>query len=290
MLSIILLLTLSLSLSIPTPGQHSYTLSRPEGTRTYYVWIPKSYNGTIPYPVHYSWHGLGDSCENYGPAVGFQQLSETYNFLYIYPCATNGLIGTAWNAGTCCLQPTTVDDVGFARAILDQMKTDFNVDGDKIWSSGFSNGAMMSEILACNASDIFTAVASVSGIVELEPGNAAGLELCNTNFANQGKNVDVLQIHGDADSVVPWDGDSLLGFPDVPTDMADWALRNGCSKTTKQTLNVDTFTNSVWEDCKNNVNVELVKNSGGSHEWPSSKNFDTSTYICEFFKKSAARN
>ena len=127
---------------LPTPGEHFYQLDRPEGTRSFYVWVPKSYTGSVPYPIHFSWHGLGDTCQNYGPAVGFQQLAESYHFLYVYPCATNGMLGTGWNAGTCCLQPTTVDDVAFARSMLDLLVQSFNVDKGRVWSSGFSNGGM----------------------------------------------------------------------------------------------------------------------------------------------------
>ena len=150
--------------------------------------------------------------------------------------------------------------------------------------------AMFSETLACNASDIFAAVASVSGVVELEPGNAGGLANCDANFAAHGQRVSVLQIHGDADFVVPWTGDSLLGFPDIPTDMLDWSARNGCLNTTQQTLNVGSFTNQVWQKCDYGVSVELVRNAGGSHEWPSATGFDTSTYIAEFFKHAPSRN
>jgi len=253
------------------------------------VYVPANYTGAKKVPLHFTWHGLGDSCDNFIQATGFEPFADSNDFLLIVPCAMNGLLGAAWNAGTCCLQPTTVDDVAFARGMVDYMSQNCAVDNSRIWASGFSNGAMMSEILACNASDIFTAVASVSGCVELEPGNDAGLALCDSNFAAANKQVNVLQIHGDADLVVPWTGDALLGFPPTPQDMDDWATRNSCSNTTVQTLNVGTFTNQVWEQCKGGINVELVKNAGGSHEWPSATGFDTTTYIVDFFAKHGTR-
>ena len=65
------------------------------------------------------------------------------------PCGTEGWIGTGWNAGTCCLQPTTVDDVAFTRAIVSalvEQQQRLNLDPTRIWVAGFSNGAMMAEV------------------------------------------------------------------------------------------------------------------------------------------------
>lgn len=47
--------------------------------------------------------------------------------LCVYACAC-----VAWTSGTCCLQPTSVDDVGFARAIVTYMKTNYRVDSKKV--------------------------------------------------------------------------------------------------------------------------------------------------------------
>jgi poly(3-hydroxybutyrate) depolymerase len=53
------------------------------------------------------------------------------------------LIGNAWNAGKCCLQPTDIDDVAFSRAMVDAIrKAGIRVNTTKVWVSGFSNGAM----------------------------------------------------------------------------------------------------------------------------------------------------
>lgn len=264
-----------------TPGANKMSLQRPEGDRTFYVYVPKIYNPSSAVPVVFAFHGLGDSCDNFGPAIALDTYAEQMNFLYVYPCATTGLLGSAWNAGTCCLQPTTVDDVAFTRAMIDTLRQTFNV--SKIFSTGFSNGAMFSERLACEVSDVFTAIASVSGCVELEPGNSQGLANCDSSFTATGKSVATLHIHGDLDLVVPWTGDALLGFPDQPTNFNAWATRNACTGQPAQTLNTTKYTNQVYETCKNGVKVELVRNSGGGHQWPRDSLFDTTQYVAEFF-------
>jgi len=265
-----------------TPGENKFTLQRPEGVRTFYVYVPKSYlNSTDDFPVVFSFHGLGDTCENFGHATGFIDLSETRNFLFVYPCGSRGLMGNAWNAGTCCF--TDVDDLGFTRAMVSFLQTNFRVDAKRVFTSGFSNGAMFSEVLACRAADLFKSAASVSGVVEMTPGNAQGLQACTAAFGAFNKSISVLNVHGNADWTVPFTGDAILGFPDIPSDMSAWAERNGCTNSTVQTLNKKPFTNTVWNECRSNVTVELVKNDGGGHEWPETANFDTTTYILQFF-------
>ena len=208
--------------------------------------------------------------------------------------------GDAWNAGTCCLQPTTIDDVAFARsmvAALSAAHVRFN--SSRVWVSGFSNGAMMSEVLGCSAADVFSASASVSGVVELEPGNDGGLSLCDklispARAAN--RSVAVWHIHGLADTVVPFAGDSLLGFPSIMDDLSRWVQRVGCQQSVNaSTLHSGDYSNVVWPNCSSvpsvaspsSLSVQLVENAKGGHEWPSDAHFDTTRAIVDFFFQSA---
>jgi len=268
-----------------TPGQQEFTIARPEGTRTFYVWVPKSYTGTTAYPLIIAFHGLGDDCTNFGPETGLQELSETSNFLYAYPCGWPGLLGNAWNSGTCCnlIGP---DDVTFAKLIVSTVQQNYNLNVNKVYAAGFSNGAMMAEILGCVAPDVFHATVSVSGIVELEPGNAGGLAACSTAYSKFTQRVSTANVHGDLDFVVPWTGDALLGFPDVPTNFADWATRNQCQGDPVQTFSKGAYTESTYQNCTDGTTVRVVHHYGGGHEWPSDGDFDTATYVVDFFYQS----
>jgi poly(3-hydroxybutyrate) depolymerase len=299
------------------PGANSFQISRPEGLRSFYIYFPESYfSSKAEYPVLFAYHGLGDTCEDFGPATNFSWYADNLpapdamnssqntilpnatSFIYVYPCATTGWIGTAWNAGTCCLQPTSVDDVAFTSAMISFIELNFRVDSTRFFAAGFSNGAMMAEVLACQLPFNFSAAASVSGVVEMEPGNDAGLTACDKAFIATGAqhHVSVLNIHGYQDEVVPWDGDSLLGFPPIPQNMADWALRNICTNKTITTFSNGPYSNSIWNDCntKNDADaptglqMELVKNANGGHEWPSDQYFDTTSYVLSFLFRSTA--
>lgn len=194
-----------------------------------------------------------------------------------------GLLGNAWNAGTCCLQPTNVDDVEFTREIVADVSKKFHVNKHKIYVSGFSNGAMMAERLLCEAADIFSAAASVSGVVELEPGNDQGLAACDESFSKFNKSISLLHIHGDFDPVVPYTGDAILGFPPVPQDTDRWVERNNCHGNATTTFKKGAYSNQVWKHCPHGNKIELVRHSLGGHVWPRDNDFSAPNYIVNFF-------
>jgi len=269
-----------------TPGEHMYKVSRPEGERTYYVWVPKSYsNATAPVPVVFTLHGLGDHCTQWGPSSGFKAVAEANNFLVVYPCGTNGLLGVAWNAGTCCLRGSSIDEVAFIRQIIVDMSKIYRVNPGRIFSTGMSNGAMMTEMLSCKAPTLFAGMASVAGVVVMEPGLAGGLQSCSKAFSPQNKTLPILFVHGNGDLIVPWTGNIALGFPDVPTNFKEWATRQGCTGEPVQTYNKGTFSNQVYKQCRGGVTLELMKDQGGSHRWPKTADFDTPSYAWNFFQK-----
>jgi len=149
--------------------------------------------------------------------------------------------------------------------------------------TGFSNGAMMAEILGCVAPDLFHATVSVSGIVELEPGNSQGETACDNAYANFTQKISTSNIHGDLDFLVPWTGDMILGFPDVPTNFADWSKRNLCSGSPVTTFSKGAYTESTYQSCEDGTTVRLVHHAGGGHQWPRDSDFDTPTYVVDFF-------
>ena len=182
----------------------------------------------------------------------------------------------------------------------------------RVWVSGFSNGAMMSEVIGCSAADVFSASASVSGVVELQPGNAGGLAVCDKLFGPlraANRSLAVFHIHGLLDDVVPFTGDALLGFPPIQLDMSSWVQRVGCELYVNSSdLHSGPYSNTEWVNCSaaattsitttttsvtgtlltpGRLSVELVENAGGGHEWPVDDYFDTTRAIVDFFFQSA---
>lgn len=120
----------------------------------------------------------------------------------------------------------------------------------------------MSYRLACDASDLFAAIAPVAGTqnyVRCEPSNP----------------VSVIQFHGTDDTHLPYGGgsgdDSIAGvlFKSVEESMDFWVNFNLCYITpTIETF--DDIQHETYSGCANQIEVELYTILGGKHAWPGS--------------------
>ena len=148
--------------------QTTVTLEFDGQTREYIRYVPPIYDGSTPVPVVFAFHGLGDTMQNFYN-VGFKNVADTANFIYIVPQALVDSLtgGTAWNSGAGFLiyPNADVDDVGFVQDILDTLNATYNIDSDRIYSTGFSMGGFFTNRLACEMTDVFAATASVAGTI-----------------------------------------------------------------------------------------------------------------------------
>lgn len=138
-------------------------------TRQYIRYVPAIYDSTQATPVVFSFHGLGDTMQNFFN-TGFKNVADTANFIYIVPQALvdDFTGGTAWNSGAGFLgiyPNTDVDDVGLVQDILDTLNANFNIDSTQIFATGFSMGGFFTNRLACEMTDVFAATASVAGTI-----------------------------------------------------------------------------------------------------------------------------
>ena len=212
-------------------------------------------------------------------------VADSAGFLVCYP---NG-VANAWNVGWGFNLPT--DDVGFIDTLIDHLAADYNVDLNRVYSCGMSNGGYMSYRLACQLGDRIAAVASVTG--SMVPGNPYDCDPPRT--------VPVLQIHGTADPTVPYNGSPFIARP-IEEVLDEWLDRNDCPMTADTTdlpdLDPDDPTSAQrieWTDCADQTEVLFYKILNGGHTWPGSpitvgvtnRDFDASTEIWEFFSRYA---
>jgi polyhydroxybutyrate depolymerase len=199
--------------------------------RQYKVHVPPSYSPDTPMPVLFCLHGLFQNavmfCLDQG--VAWDKKSDAEGFILVMP---NGY-QNSWNGGTCCGAAATagLDDVALIRAIFATVATHLNVDPHRVYSTGLSNGGYLSYRLACEASDIFVAIAPAAGAVGTKAIGGAvdgGLPVINSTSDLQSCTpkhpVSVLDIHGTADPLVAFD----VQAPSVATFQA----ADGCSATT----------------------------------------------------------
>jgi len=183
-----------------------------------------------------------------------------------------------WNAGggrdgyICASGPactSAVDDVAYTRALLADLSHRIEVDGRRVYATGFSNGAAMAHRLACEAADRFAAIAPVGGQ------NQFALAGCTP-----AARIAVLDIHGTLDRCWPYEGGeggclASGRYVSVAETLAGWAARNGCEATPERTTlppraAVNDGTQVVrlaYRGCTRG-SVEHLQVVGNGHYWP----------------------
>lgn len=148
----------------------------------------------------------------------------------VYP---NGL-GGSWAGPTYHNDSTVQEDIQFVADLIEDVKSSFCVDEEKLFAAGMSNGGGFIGTLACDAlgSTLFKAFASHSGAFYTDvngPDNG-----CNPF----GLPIPILEIHGGADSTVHYEGGQGDGGPEpaIQDWLGWWAERNSCSQKKEETL------------------------------------------------------
>ena len=86
--------------------------------------------------------------------------------------------------------------------MLSQIEHRYAIDRTRVAAVGFSNGALLSELLGCQLSDRLTLVAPVSG----------PLPVSVAASCRPARSISVLETHGTADRAIPYAGGRFVGI------------------------------------------------------------------------------
>ena len=225
-----------------------------DGTeRSYELYVPPGYDGREPWPVVLNFHGFTSSGLGQQASSAMDPVAAREGFIVAYP---NGL-DDSWNGGLCCggSAENEVDDVGFTRAVIDDLGSRGCIDTSRVYATGMSNGGFLSHRLACEAADVIDAVAPVAGVLGLEPSD------CTPS-----RPISLMHLHGTADPIVPYDGGGLAGSPSVDESTAGWLERNGCAGEPEVSYQNGAATCETVE-CDAGTSVTLCSAEGAGHCW-----------------------
>lgn len=180
--------------------------------RSYLLHVPPTYDGSKPLPLVFDVHGYTSFASEQLMRSKWDQMADKEGFVLIDPDG----IDKSWNAGSCC-GGNKQDDVGFFRDMVKKTTAELCIDSKRVYVSGHSNGGAMTYRLACEAADIFAAVAPVCGWM------AAGT-------CKPARPIPVLAIRGLNDSTVKIDT--------ADADVAEWLSNDDCTKTQVTTSGV----------------------------------------------------
>lgn len=266
------------------------------------VHLPAGYDPVRPAPLVLAFHGGGGNAGHMADDAnyGLQKKADEAGFVVAFPNGYSKLPGgrfATWNAGGCCgdARDRGSDDVGFARAAVSAIQGRYSIDASRVFATGMSNGGMLSHRLACEAADVFRAVAAVAGTDA-------------TSSCAPSRPVSVLHIHARDDDHVLFGGGAgpnafrdeskVMTFVSVPETMSRWVQRDHCTAPPQRTLDKPGAYCEAYGSCSGGSRVQLCVTETGGHSWPgaasvrrgkepASQALDANDVIWRFFEQAS---
>lgn len=226
--------------------------------------LPRQSQATRPKPLILAFHGYGQS----GASMArFGDLARD-GAIVAYPDG----IDKAW-AGAPYATATGKQDFALVRDLINRIAATYQVDDLRIYAAGMSNGGGFVAKLACEMPQEFAAFASVAGAYY--KGTWQG---CATR-AQRGKEhpqfrgsraTSFLEIHGEADSRIHYEGGSRYGTPylGAMSFASAYAHRASCFGAPAVRNVTPVVRRYQWRDCAADKDVMHIAVKGMGHTWP----------------------
>lgn len=267
---------------------HTIELTTTDGlVRSYRIFVPSSYDSSAPVALVLVFHGALGTSKQMAELTDFEVVAEREGFIVVFPQSTSlpeSDFFTSWNVGINFGETTVedVDDVAFVDQLLDSLLTSYSIDATRIFATGFSNGGMFTNRLACERADRFAAFAPVAGSIAIET-------------CDPGRAVPVFAFHGTDDRIVDYQGGDLIGsngsLPSALDMIERWAEIDGCNLTPVN-AKVENLIQTRYVECRDGVTVQLNSVVNLGHNWPGGEWFGSSgvnatELIWKFFELTA---
>ena len=229
--------------------------------REYYLSLPE--DTSKPFPLIINFHGF------LSHAIEQQEFSQMDNYAHlngvgvIYPEGIN----KSWNIGKDMMSEE--NDIGFVNALIDSVTSKYNIDSDRIYVCGFSNGGEFSYELMCGLSNKIAAFGSVGGNFIINEKRS-----CNIK-----REIPLIHIHGTKDRLAKYNGYNGY-FLSTISSVDFWAKHNQLDKMVVENIEdihkKDRTTVEKYTFYKDNSDTKVIhlKVINGGHVWLGSPTFD----------------
>ena len=211
------------------------------GSRDYKLWVPASLEAGKASPLVVLLHGCTQDAEDVAAISGMNEVADVNRFLVVYPEQTRlANLMKCWNWFVPRHQSRDAGEPSILAAIVEQVRSDYNVNSDRIYVAGPSAGGAMAVIAGATYPDLFAGIAVVAGCeFKAATGISGGLGVMKQGGpdpAQQGKaayeamkhglarkarwRMPVIVFHGTADATVhPVNAQQII---------AQWSGTNAC--------------------------------------------------------------
>jgi poly(hydroxyalkanoate) depolymerase family esterase len=253
---------------VPPPpsgaGFHECRFSNQAGTRSYKLYVPRSYAGR-PLPLVVMLHGCTQSPDDFAAGTRMNEVAEAQSFLVAYPAQPQSAhLSKCWNWYNPADQARDRGEPSLIAGITCQVMDDFAVDPARVYVAGLSAGGAAAAIMGRAYPDLYAAVGVHSG---LACGAARDVASALTVMRQGGAvlegtaTVPTIVFHGDRDTTVnPTNGDRVIGQAKGPSDLRE-TIDQGTSAGGMG------FTRTVLADPSGRPRLEQWVLHGAGHAW-----------------------
>ena len=245
-------------------GTFSRSIEVEGETREYLIYVPNTYDTIQSFPLMLNFHGFTMSARNQMEVSDMRALSETDEFILVYPQGTRLWGSTHWNVGSWTLG-SNAKDVEFIAALINQIADNYNIDDERVYACGYSNGGFFSHELACQLSQKIAAIGTVAANISEE----------TINNCNHSHPIPIITISGTRDDEVEYDGSIPERTLSQEETLEYWRTFNKVDTVPIITnmpdlnsLDGSTAVRYKYVNGDNDSEVEHYKVVDGGHDWP----------------------
>ena len=151
----------------PTFASGSNDITTSGDPRDFRLFLPANPAGA---PVLFLWHGLGDSADNFASGMGASQIAQQYGAIVIVPSMApgGGMLGALWSFPSSLGGAPPEQDLTLFDDILGCVDGQYDIDNRRVYSAGFSAGAIWTTYLTMNRAGLLASTAIFSGGVNAQ--------------------------------------------------------------------------------------------------------------------------
>ena len=266
-----------ISLDEPMTGTHIFHVTAAGLQRSYTVHIPRDYGRKQYLPAVIMLHGGGGTGKAAMTETGWADKAEEEGFLAVFPEAMSrdpsqrssfAYNPQLWNDGSDRFYAgqKIPDDIAFIDALIDDLISVFHTDRDKIFVTGFSNGASMSFRIGAELSKRIVAIAPVAGACWLDP---LMLQKPVSMYYMTGTNDPLNLIEGGVPKLLSGSSDQVRAKPKPPVrdSINKWVSALDCPSKPASTSEINGIRTETYGPGRSGTEVIYVMVEGLGHTW-----------------------
>ncbi|UFJ42260.1 PHB depolymerase family esterase [Brevibacillus humidisoli] len=279
-----------LAMMMPDASAAGSFVTKTYNGRNYKLYVPGGYSADTPVPLVVMLHGCTQDPDQFAAGTQMNVLAESHNFLVLYPeQPLSANINKCWNWFEPAHQSRGSGEPALIAGMVNQTKSQYTIDDNRVYIGGLSAGAAMSVIMGAAYPDVFAAISVGAGLeykaatsvtsayTAMRSGGPDPVQQGNkayTAMGNRGRVVPVIVFHGTSDyTVYPVNADQVISQWAQTNDLAaDGVDNNQIDDTADQTIHSAvpggrSYTKYVYEDQNGFIVMEKYLVDGMGHAW-----------------------